>query len=108
MVLILSRYTGPDLGFSVGGGGVDPFWGGFGLQHGHSSVKMYAKMKELGPVGGACTGMPPRSAYGIDSFYELLAITELPNNDVTSAKGSFWVGDNRGFWRCRQFRWLRG
>ena len=34
-------------------GGIDPFWGGFGLQRGHFSVKMYAKMKELGPVGGA-------------------------------------------------------
>ena len=46
-------------------GGVDPFWGGgFGLQHGHFSVKMYAKMKELGPVGEASTGTPPpRSAY---------------------------------------------
>ena len=42
--------------------GVDPFWGGFGLQHGHFSVKMYAKMKELGPVGGSCASTPPRSA----------------------------------------------
>ena len=40
-------------------GRVDSFWGGFGLQRGHFSVKMYAKMKELGPVGGACAGMPP-------------------------------------------------
>ena len=44
--------SGPDPGFSVGGG-VDPFWGGFGLQRGHFSVKMYAKTKKLGPVGGA-------------------------------------------------------
>ena len=48
--------SGPDPGFSVGGGGggggVDPFWGGFGLQCGYFSVKMYAKMKELGLVGG--------------------------------------------------------
>ena len=43
---------------------MDPFLGGFGLQHGHFSVEMYAKMKELGPVGGACAGhAPPRSAY---------------------------------------------
>ena len=34
-----------------GGGGVDPFWGGFGLQRGHFLVKMYAKTKKLGPVG---------------------------------------------------------
>ena len=41
-------------------GGVDPFWGDFGLQHGHLSVKMYAKMRVLGPVGGGgCAGTPP-------------------------------------------------
>ena len=39
------------------------FGGGVGLQHGHFSVKMYMKMKELDPVGGVCTSMPPRSAY---------------------------------------------
>ena len=52
--------AGPDPGFSVGGG-MDPFWGGFGLQRGYFSVKMYAKTKELGPVGGggACTDTPP-------------------------------------------------
>ena len=33
-------------------GGRGPILGGFGLQRGHFSVKMYAKMKELGPVGG--------------------------------------------------------
>ena len=44
-------HTGPDPGFSVGGAWTH-FGGGFGLQHGHFSVKMYAKTKELGPVGG--------------------------------------------------------
>ena len=45
-------------------GGMDPFWGGFGLQRGHFSVKMYAKMKELGPVWGRAPARPPhRSAY---------------------------------------------
>ena len=34
------------------GGGVDSFWEGFGLRCRHFSVKMCAKMKELGPVGG--------------------------------------------------------
>ena len=28
------------------------------LRHGHFSVKMYAKMKELGPIGGHAPGMP--------------------------------------------------
>ena len=37
---------------------MDPFWGGFGLQRGHFSVKMYAKTKELGPVGGRVPTRP--------------------------------------------------
>ena len=50
--------TGPDPGFSVGGRG-PILGGGFGLQRGHFSVKMYAKMKELGPVGGRAPARPP-------------------------------------------------
>ena len=38
---------------------MDPFWGGFGLQRGHFSVKMYAKTKELGPVGGGRASARP-------------------------------------------------
>ena len=51
-------YSGPDPGFSVGGAWTH--WGGgvFGLQRGHFSVKMYAKTKELGPVGGVCRHTP--------------------------------------------------
>ena len=34
--------------------------GGMDLQHGHFLAKMYAKMKELGPVGGGmCRAHPP-------------------------------------------------
>ena len=29
------------------------------LRHGHFLVKMYAKMKELGPIGGRVPGTPP-------------------------------------------------
>ena len=36
----------------VRGGGVD-------LRHGHFLVKMYVKMKELGPMGGGVLGTPP-------------------------------------------------
>ena len=32
------------------------------LQHGHFLAKMYAKTKELGPIGGHAPGTPPRSA----------------------------------------------
>ena len=39
-------------------GGRGPILGGFGLQCGHFSVKMYAKMKELGPVGGRAPARP--------------------------------------------------
>ena len=35
-----------------GGGGVD-------LRRGHVLVKMYVKMKELGPIGGRAPGTPP-------------------------------------------------
>ena len=40
-------------------GGRGPILGGFGLQRRHFSVKMYAKTKELGPVGGACAWHAP-------------------------------------------------
>ena len=42
-----------DPGFPVGGGG------GHGPLTWALLVKMYAKMKELGPIGGACTGHTP-------------------------------------------------
>ena len=48
-----------DPGFPVGGGRA-PVKGGVDLRHGHFSVKMYAKMKELGPIGGACAGHAPQ------------------------------------------------
>ena len=55
----LSRHTGPDPGFSVGGGrGPILGGGGVGLQRGLFSVKMYAKTKELGPVGGRAPARP--------------------------------------------------
>ena len=51
-----------DPGFPVGGGHA-LVWGGMDLRRGHFSVKMYAKTKELGPIGGGhAPGMPPRSA----------------------------------------------
>ena len=61
---ILKWLSGPDPGFSVGGGR-GPILGGFWPPTWHFSVKMYVKMKELGPVGGGvCRHAPPRSAYG--------------------------------------------
>ena len=39
------------------------------LRHRHFSVKMYAKMKELGPIGGgAHPARPPRSANDFVNF----------------------------------------
>ena len=57
-IFLYAHIAGPDPGFSVGGGR-GPILGGFGLQRGHFSVKMYVKMKELGPVGGRAPGTPP-------------------------------------------------
>ena len=45
-----------DPGFSIGG---VHLLGGMDLRCGCFLVKMYAKMKELGPVRGACTGHTP-------------------------------------------------
>ena len=46
-----------DPGFPIGG--VHPLGGVMDLRHGHFLVKMYVKMKELGPIGGACAGHAP-------------------------------------------------
>ena len=54
--------AGPDPGFSVVGGSWTHFGaggGGVGLQREHFSVKMYAKTKELGPVGGRAPARSP-------------------------------------------------
>ena len=39
--------------------GVCTHWGGVDLQRGHFLVKIYVKMKELGPIGGVYTGHAP-------------------------------------------------
>ena len=45
-----------DPGFPIGGRA--PVRGGMDLRRGHFSVKMYAKTKELGPIGGRAPGTP--------------------------------------------------
>ena len=47
-----------DPGFSVGGAWTH--WGGVDPRCGHFLAKMYAKMKELGPIGGHAPGTPPQ------------------------------------------------
>ena len=50
--------------------GAPSHWGGANLRHGYFLAKMYVKMKELDPVGGAHTGStPPRSANVYDSTF---------------------------------------
>ena len=49
-----------DPGFPIGGSG--PVGGGMDLQHEHFLVKMYAKTKELDPIGRCVPDTPPRSA----------------------------------------------
>ena len=48
--------SGPDPGFPIGGHG--PIFREGWPPSGHFSVKMYAKMKELGPVGGHVLACP--------------------------------------------------
>ena len=54
-----------DPGFPIGG--ACTHWGGVDLQRGHFLVKMYAKTKELGPIGGRAPATPPRSANANDA-----------------------------------------
>ena len=57
-------------------GGVHSLVGGMELRRGHVLVKMYAKTKELGPIGGACAGhAPPRSANVLPTF--IAAISKI-------------------------------
>ena len=39
--------------------GMDPLRGAVDLRRGRFSLKMYAKTKEFGPIGGACAGHAP-------------------------------------------------
>ena len=65
------RTTVADPGFPVGG--TPSRWGGANLRCGYFLAKMYAKMKELDPVGGACQWHPTRSANEL----EYLTIVEI-------------------------------
>ena len=62
--LVLIPHSEPwavaDPGFPVGGGA--DLLGGANLQCIHFSAKMYAKMKEIDPVGGHALVAPPGSA----------------------------------------------
>ena len=46
-------------------------WGVMDISHGHFLVKMYAKMKELGPIGGCAPSMPPRSTNTSHIFFPI-------------------------------------
>ena len=60
-MLFVVSITVTDPGFSVGG--APTRWGGADLQHVHFLAKMYAKMKQLDPVGGGhVPAAPPGSA----------------------------------------------
>ena len=50
-----------------GGSRISRRGGGVDLQYGHFSVKMYAKTKELGPIGGRAPGTPPPPRSANDS-----------------------------------------
>ena len=58
-------------------GGVGPL-GGVDPRCRHFSAKMYAKTKELGPVGGGghAPGTPPRSANAYELKYKINEVQE--------------------------------
>ena len=62
--IVVSMSPVADPGFPVGGRG--PVRESMDLRHRCFLAKMYAKMKELGPVGGrdVCPARPPRSTNG--------------------------------------------
>ena len=67
-----------DPGFPIGGHA--PIRGGGDLQRGHFSVKMYVKMKELGPMGGMHWAHPPRSTNEYVGLQYEAALSDLGTN----------------------------
>ena len=68
-------------GSRISHGGCAPIRGGMDLRCGHFLVKMYVKMKELGPMGGVRRARPPpRSANGMgfNCFKILYGICYVP------------------------------
>ena len=70
-----------DHGFPVGGHG--PVRGDVDLWCGHFLVKMYVKMKELGPVGG---GVHQACPLDVPMVWELISEWRLRNSDSKSNK----------------------
>ena len=65
----MKSLSGVDPGFPMGGLGA-VLGAGMDLRHGHFLVKMYVKMKELGPVRGhALENFVRRSANVYDCLY---------------------------------------
>ena len=63
--LMLMLHTDLSGGSRISRWGVPSRWGGANLRRGYFSAKMYAKTKELDPVGGRVPAAPPpRSANG--------------------------------------------
>ena len=94
-------------------GGVHPL-GGLDLQRGHFLVKMYAKMKELGPMGGMRWARPPppppRSAngnptlihaafYGHEKCVQLLLKAGASPN-TSKGKTALMYAAERGHFKC--------
>ena len=67
---VLDVFAGADPGFPVEG--APSRWGGANLQHGHFLAKMYAKTKELDPIGGGAPAAPPRSANDLYVIFQWL------------------------------------
>ena len=79
-----------DPGFPIGG--CAPLWGAMDLQCGCFLVKMYAKMKELGPIGGGmCPAHPPRSTNDNHlNITKLDVLNVLLQSHVVRWGGAWW------------------
>ena len=77
-----------DPGFPVGGGRA-PVRRGVDLRRGHFLVKMYAKMKELGPIGGGVRRARPLDPPMIT--YQRFNYLIVNDTDLVSVGSSIFI-----------------
>ena len=73
----MSKYIAvADPGFPVGGGR-GPRRGGVDSRGGYVSKILYVKMKEFGPLGGACAGHAPYRSANVLAHHEISVLLDF-------------------------------